>query len=77
MIKIEKEFASFAELDEGQFFLFENSLYLKTSLIRPDPEDDFYNAYMIQEEELDKKFAWVFFNNDDEIYPVDVTITIE
>lgn len=79
MIRIKKERVSiyFADLDEGQFFLLENNLYLKTSLILPDLEDDFYNAYMVQEEELDKEFAWAFFHDEDEIYPVDVTITIE
>lgn len=60
----------FENLAEGQFFLFDEDLYLKTCLVCD--AESIYNAYQVEEDEV----GYSYFDEDDEVVPVDVKITI-
>lgn len=62
----ERGYKSFYETEEGQFFLYNNELYLKVF------ENDVYNALSF---ETNGELKKAFFTEDEKTIPVDVRIS--
>lgn len=62
----ERGYKSFYEIEEGQFFLYNNELYLKVF------ENDVYDALSF---ETDGELKKAFFTENEKTIPVDVRIS--
>lgn len=62
---------SFEEIKDGEFFLFCNDLYFKSSFYSKE-NSDYYNAYCF---EVDDNH-YTFFEEDDDVEPVGVKIVV-
>lgn len=62
----EREYKNFYDAEEGQFFLYNNELYLKVF------ENDVYNALSF---ETNGELKKAFFTEDEKTIPVDVRIS--
>lgn len=67
----ERPAATFSDIKDGEFFLFCGNLYLKSSFY-DEEEGDYNNAYCF---EVDDNH-YTFFEDEDDVIPVNVRITI-
>lgn len=74
MVKVvrKRRTATFSDIKDGEFFLFCDNLYLKSSYYNEENED-YTNAYCF---EVDDNH-YTFFEDDDEVEPADVKIVVE
>lgn len=64
--------ATFEEIKDGEFFLFCDNLFLKSSYYSEE-DGDYNNAYCFEVEDN----HYTFFEDDDEVEPVNVKIVVE